>query len=175
MGVCIPSPPKTRMAWGCLYLCTCETPCERSRGLSFICAWLEFGVQHTGLAKQAQVRLVAKVSWAGSTGQACLAILSARLGGPRRLRAVIGARAGLGDCAAAMVRAHRHGTARLGALVLDQSRIFVGWSTVARGGRGLRVRSHLTLACERRVTGGRVERGTVSNSTRATRRLGWQR
>eukprot|EP00964_Phaeocystis_antarctica_P065586 scaffold39577_cov48-Phaeocystis_antarctica.AAC.2 len=76
-----------------------------------------------------------------------------------------------------MVRAHRHGTARLGALVahlLDQSGALGAWSTVAWGGRELPVRSHLTLACERRVTG-RVERGTVSNSTLATRRLGWQR
>ena len=28
------------MAWGCLCLCTCETPCGRSSGMSFICAWL---------------------------------------------------------------------------------------------------------------------------------------
>ena len=28
------------MAWGCLCLCTCETPCESSSGMSFICAWL---------------------------------------------------------------------------------------------------------------------------------------
>ena len=35
---------------------------------------------------------------------------------------------------------------------LDQSGVFGAWSTVARGGRGLRVRLHL-LACERRVTG----------------------
>ena len=44
--------------------------------------------------------------------------------------------------------------AQLGVLVahLDQSGIFGAWSTVARAGRGLRVRLHL-LACERRVTG----------------------
>ena len=26
-------------------LCTCETLCERSRGMSFICAWHRFGAQ----------------------------------------------------------------------------------------------------------------------------------
>eukprot|EP00964_Phaeocystis_antarctica_P162764 scaffold137685_cov130-Phaeocystis_antarctica.AAC.1 len=38
--------------------------------------------------------------------------------------------------------------ARLGVLVahlLDQSGVFGGWSTVARGGRGLRVRLHLLV------------------------------
>ena len=90
------------------------------------------------------VKLAARVRWAQRWATiACKACHRCFLGevsgavGPRRplpegLRAVIGARAGLGDCAAAMVRAHRHGTARLGLLVahlLDQS-----WD-----GRGLKV------------------------------------
>ena len=64
-----------------------------------------------------------------------------------------------GDCAAAIVRAHRHGMrvlivqlrwsgllraslAQLGVLVahLDQRGVSGAWSTVIRGGRGLRVR-----------------------------------
>ena len=128
------------------------------------------------------VKLAARVRWAQRWATiACKACHRCFLGevsgavGPRRplpegLRAVIGARAGLGDCAAAMVRAHRHGTARLGALVahlLDQSRIFGGWSTVARGGRGLRVRLHL-LACQRSVTG--EQRRATSESVQLLRR-----
>ena len=38
------------MTWGRLCLCTCEvceTPCERSSVMSFICAWLQFGVQRS--------------------------------------------------------------------------------------------------------------------------------
>eukprot|EP00964_Phaeocystis_antarctica_P073582 scaffold45160_cov70-Phaeocystis_antarctica.AAC.1 len=38
------------MTWGRLCLCTCEvceTPCERSSGMSFICAWLEFDVERS--------------------------------------------------------------------------------------------------------------------------------
>ena len=70
-----------------------------------------------------------------------------------------------GDCAAAIVRAHRHGMrvvlvvqlgwsgllsaslASLGVLAahLDQSGVIGAWSTVARGGRGLRVRLHLLV------------------------------
>ena len=64
------------------------------------------------------------------------------------------------------MRAHRHGTARLGVLVahlLDQSGVFGVWSTVARGGRGLRVRSHLLLTERTREIG-------ISNSSRKRRR-----
>ena len=67
------------------------------------------------------VKLAARVRWAQRWATiACKACHRCFLGevsgavGPRRplpegLRAVIGARAGLGDCAAAMMRAHRHG------------------------------------------------------------------
>ena len=30
---------------GCFCLCTCLPLCERSRGMSFICAWHRFGAQ----------------------------------------------------------------------------------------------------------------------------------
>eukprot|EP00964_Phaeocystis_antarctica_P065585 scaffold39577_cov48-Phaeocystis_antarctica.AAC.1 len=58
------------MAWGCLCLCTCETPCESSSGRSFICA------RQAGSAVRWAQR------WATIACQACTAAFSARLVGP---------------------------------------------------------------------------------------------
>ena len=82
------------------------------------------------------------------------------------LRRVLDACASLGDCAAAIVHAHRHGMARLGVLVahlLDQSGVFGVWSTVALGGRGHALRS-LTSPGLRAA-----ERGTDRGVTTAQR------
>ena len=47
------------MTWGRLCLSTCETPCERSSGMSFICARLEFDKVS---------RVACSAGWAGSAG-----------------------------------------------------------------------------------------------------------
>ena len=64
----------------------------------------------------------------------------------REASETLGACAGLGDRAAAIVRAHRHG-ARLGLLVahFDQSGFFGAWSTVARCAGFAFARSHVCV------------------------------